>query len=117
MITRKTGLILLASFLTLGALWGAPRIRLHPNPMTVPEIQTLIAQEAPMGTSVANVLHFLDAKKIEHSEYLAETLSANAVVRRTSVGILIEGSIYIRFIFDGEGKLQTAEVEEVFTGL
>ncbi len=94
MITRKTSLILVTSVLVIIALWEVPRIRFHPNPMTVPKMKTIIAQKAPIGSNLANILYFLDAEKIEHSKYLPETRSVNAVVRRTTVGLLIEGSIY-----------------------
>lgn len=117
MTKRKIGIVLAATAIVIGILWGVPRIRIHPNPMTVSEMQSIISRETPVGSDVGRVMHFLDNQKIEHSEFLPETQSINAVVHRTTIGLLIEGSIYMRFLFDHEGKLKEAEVEEIFTGL
>lgn len=84
--------------------------------MKTKEIEALVRKEVPAGSSSAQVITFLDANKIEHSGYQEKQRTIYGIVRNTSQGAMMKGSIQIEFHFDERAKLKDHTVKEVFTG-
>lgn len=85
--------------------------------MKVKEIDELIRKEVPIGSSTSQVLAFLDAQKIEHSQqYFDRDRIIYASIRNTSGNWLVKNSVYIQFHFDEKATLKDYSVREVSTG-
>lgn len=84
--------------------------------MTKKEIDTLISKEVPVGSSTSQVTAFLDASKIEHSDYREKERTIYGIVRNTSGNSVVKGSFQIEFHFDEGARLKDYTVKEVFTG-
>jgi hypothetical protein len=85
------------------------------KPRTTPaEIHALIGEETPIGSTPQRVVAFLDSARIERSPYHTHDRSIYALWRRTSVRLLSESSIQVRFFFDEENRLSRYEVEEMW---
>lgn len=71
----------------------------------------------PIGTSIPDVLAFLDANHIDHAPYASAKHTIGAIKRNTCWALLTECSIEIQLLFDGENRLQRISAQEGFTGL
>jgi hypothetical protein len=71
----------------------------------------------PIGTSIPQVLAFLDANHIDYAPYAPARRTIEAIKRKTCWAVLTECSIEINVLFDGESRLQRISVQEGFTGL
>lgn len=85
-------------------------------PLNVKKIDEIITKEIPRGSTVSEVLSFLDAKKIEHSPYSKKNRAIYGILRNSSRGLFVKGSIQLEFLFDENGHLLRHNVKEVFTG-
>jgi hypothetical protein len=86
------------------------------EPWSAQKAETMIRQNIPIGSDKAQVIQFLNKKGIENSGYLRKSATVYAIIRDTSGGPLIKGSVTMQFMFDGHGRLSHYQVEEVFTG-
>jgi len=71
----------------------------------------------PIGSSIPQVLAFLDANHIDHAPYVPAKHAIGAIKRNVCWALLTECSIEIQLLFDGENRLQRTSVHEGFTGL
>lgn len=76
----------------------------------------MIENAVPSGSSVSEVLAFLEQHSIEHSEYLGESKTIRAIVRNTVKTATVSGAIQMIFTFDENRQLIHSEIEEVYTG-
>ncbi len=85
--------------------------------MKAKEIDALIRKEVPIGSSTLQVIAFLDAQKIEHSQqYFDRDRIIYASMRNTSGNWLVKNSIYLQFQFDEKGNLENYSAKEIATG-
>ncbi len=80
------------------------------------KLDRLISQRLPPGTDEAQVIEFLDSNHIEHSEYISNYKRIDAYILKSTIG-LVNGRIYIVFIFNEDGKLVKYDLRELFPGL
>jgi len=85
----------------------------HRSEMTTEHVQALVHSALPQGASRADVERFLQKNRIGYS---SGARIVNASIPGTSKSLLIEGSIFIVFSFDANGRLVDTKVDEVFTG-
>jgi len=72
-----------------------------------------------LHSSVAQVIDYLDAQKIQHSEYLPDAVRGNsiqAVVRDHRRWAVVKTDVGIVFRFDGHDRLASYEAAEHYTG-
>jgi hypothetical protein len=82
-------------------------------------IQDQLARDVPLQSSLKQVLDYLNAQKIEHSDYLRDGNSGHlieAVVRDQSKWSIVKTSCGIKFWFDADGHLLKYQVREEYTG-
>jgi CRISPR/Cas system CMR-associated protein Cmr5 small subunit len=101
----------LAAILPSGCLQAEPGDKAAVN-----EITSSICKQVPAGASSSQVVAFLDAKKVEHSDYREQEKTIFAIVRNTSGNWLVTGAAQIEFHFDENVKVKDCTVKEVFTG-
>ena len=107
---KRLGIVLLL----VATFSGACLVWIHGVHRVDPKgIESKIAQDLPIGSNTASVLHFLDSQNTRHSAYLAEYHRIYAEIDRSTIG-LIKGHIHIEFNFDDNGKLVSYEVKELF---
>lgn len=104
------------------AFFGVRRTR-------VGTVQGLVSQNVKTGESSRQVISFLDAQHLEHSELMKpqfmslggrEYGNRNVIVaikRNTWVSILQEESVQLVFVFDDNDQLVGFDVSTVYTGL
>ena len=85
--------------------------------ITPNQMRAKLRAEVPLGSSVVQVVNYLDANKIEHAPYSPERHDVGAIKRNVCVAVMVECSIDIRFFFDEGARLQRITVEAGFTGL
>lgn len=107
------GLLSFVAILVL--IFGFP-FRLHRG-ITVQSTARMLNSSLPRGTSVHNVIAFLDAKGIEHSQYRNDLREIHAIRRNVCLVLLAECSIEITFTFDAHGYVAKTSVSEDYTGL
>lgn len=83
---------------------------------TVRDVDTFIREHIPIGSDRSTVVDVLTKRRIENSALTAKDGIVYAIIRDTSGGPLIKGSISMRFFFDVNGKLARFEVQEGWTG-
>jgi hypothetical protein len=86
------------------------------SPRTVSEVESFIREKLPVGTDRSRVVQVLNEAGIENSGMQAGSGVVHAIIRDTSGGLVIKGSITMKFFFDDRGKLARYEVRETFTG-
>lgn len=101
----------LVSLLLLLVCAGCARQR-----MDTAEAEALIRRQIPVGTARETVIARLDSLRIEHSAYNEQERRILAIVRNTSGGAVVRGSLQVRMFFDPGGRLVRHEFREVFTG-
>ena len=77
------------------------------------EIRADVARELPPGSSKAQVLAFLTARSIEHSEGKDRIISAG--IPKAWESGLTKSGIYLKFYMSEQDTLLRAEIKEVFT--
>jgi hypothetical protein len=96
--------------------------------MTAESLKTEISTALPGGSSVAEVMAYLDNRKIEHSSLVDQANMAHmgfdpnvqtisAIIRNVERKGLITGDLTIAFRFDRAQKLSGFDVKPVYTGL
>jgi hypothetical protein len=100
--------------------------------MTVKNIEQLIRKEIPIGSSVSQVIVFLDSHNISHSQVFTvppygtnddviqkkpDTIKGymNASIKEVRRDLLASFGIYMKFYFDERGSLVDYTVREVGT--
>lgn len=108
---------LFSVFLVAYALFvGTPR-----HPMTEEQADALVRRELPLGVSISQVKIWLDARRIEHSEYgpyhadgaEGEIIS---IIHDTHRTFLVSSDIQVVFTFDKQRRLMDHSVHQVLTG-
>jgi hypothetical protein len=95
--------------------------------MTAESLKTEISMALPAGSSVSDVIDYLDSRKIEHSEVVDQANMAHmgfdpnvqtisAIIRNVERKGLITGDLTMSFRFDRAQKLSGFEVKPVYTG-
>jgi len=81
----------------------------------IEELQAAITTALPVGSSSSQVVAFLDARHIEHSEVVREsrTMYASTLHQRDW---FMETGVYIVFHFNEAGLMTGFSVEQVATG-
>jgi hypothetical protein len=90
-------------------------------------LKTEISMALPAGSSVSDVIDYLDSRKIEHSEVVDQANMAHmgfdpnvqtisAIIRNVERKGLIKGDLTMLFRFDRAQKLSGFEVKPVYTG-
>lgn len=79
-------------------------------------IGNTVSKNLHVGSDKSEVIQFLAAQRIAHSEYVPEFRRIYAGISRSSIG-LMRGHIKIQFDFDENGKLLSYKVQEVFDSL
>jgi hypothetical protein len=90
--------------------------------VTEREVSSWIEADIPVGVTKDEVIAFLEKRNIDHSAYYrpelnyekTRTISASVKSKYT---FLVESGVYITFEFDGSDRLESYEVQEVFTFL
>jgi uncharacterized protein YcfL len=79
-----------------------------------------VTHGVPLGSPPTQVLGYLDAQKIRHSEYERDAVKGNSIVARIpydpSEWNVVYTSYRIVFWFDGNDRLVTSEVHPEYTG-
>lgn len=75
-------------------------------------LDRVLGQNLPAGTGQAQVIVFLDSKKISHSEYVPEYHEIQAQIGKSRIG-WGGGRIIIKFYSDERGKLKSHSVHEL----
>ena len=114
-----------ALFLLVGGYFAIYGVR-----TTRPEkLRTLVGSNIKIGSSPEEVVSFLDAQHLEHSEmhrtsdysHLREIYGdapmIGAIKRRTWRSLLMYESIQIVFVFDENNRLVKFDLRPVYTGL
>ena len=86
------------------------------GPRTVADVESLIRENLATGSDRSRVVQILAEKGIENSGLQAGSGIVYAIIRGTSGGPVIKGSITMKFFFDDGGRLTRYEVREVQTG-
>jgi hypothetical protein len=81
------------------------------------QLQAKMNSALPIGSSISQVLAFLDANHIGHAPYAPAKHAIGAIKRNVCWALLTECSIEIQLLFDGDNTLQSTSVREGFTGL
>jgi hypothetical protein len=95
--------------------------------MSAESLKTEISTALPGGSSVADVITYLDSRKIEHSSLVDQANMAHmgfdpnvqtisAIIRNVERKGLITGDLTISFRFDRAQKLSGFDVKPVYTG-
>ena len=95
--------------------------------MSADSLKTDISAALPSGSSVADVVSYLDNRKIEHSSLFDQANMAHmgfdpnvqtisAIIRNVERKGLITGDLTISFRFDRTSKLLSFDVKLVYTG-
>jgi hypothetical protein len=98
---------------------------------TVAEVESMISENLSPGTSIEEVVAFLDSRDIDYGSigpvdgtsylldagYPSDTMVIGAFIYNTSRDFIIRGDIQIFFILDDDYRLREWLVREVFTGL
>jgi hypothetical protein len=95
--------------------------------MNADALRTDISAALPSGSSVAEVINYLDTRKIEHSALVDQANMAHmgfdpnvqtisAIIRNVERKGLITGDLAISFRFDRAQKLSGFDVTSVYTG-
>ena len=86
------------------------------------EIEQMLHENIPIGTSKENVVAFLDRKGISHSadykegSYYAKSKQITASIKKRG-WLLSSTGIFIKLYFDADDKLSKITVDETVTGL
>jgi hypothetical protein len=117
-MARISVVLLLVALLLVGSalLWFSGPLRYYPGP-SPKEIAASVNSALPIGVSKEKVLAFLDAKRIEHSDYLPSERRIYAIERNTCRALFVECSVDMVFEFNDADALRAASVKEGFTGL
>jgi hypothetical protein len=95
--------------------------------MTAETLKTDISAALPGGSSVDDVIAYLDSRKIEHSSLIDQANMAHmgfdpnvqtisAIIRNVERKGLVTGDLTISFRFDRAQKLSGFDVKSVYTG-
>ena len=76
------------------------------------KVEKTISTNLHVGSDKSEVIHFLNAQHIAHSEYVPEFRRIDAGINRSTIG-LMKGHINIQFQFDENGKLLSYRVQEL----
>lgn len=77
------------------------------------ELRAAVERELPPGSSKAQVLGFLTARGIEHSEGKDRVIYGG--IPKAWEGGVTKSGIYLKFHMNEQDRLLRAEVQEVFT--
>lgn len=81
------------------------------------EVEALLAKELQVGASKAQVITFLDSRKIEHSGNYSQTANRfEAIVRDIESKGFVSTSVQIQFEFDSKNRLIQYKAKEIYTG-
>lgn len=100
--------------------------------ITAEKLSDTLAKEVPVGSSVAKVIRFLDAEKIEHSGILEHPENESdfkdlgldndaaktyvvAIIRDVERSVLTRWDLQMHFYFDGHGTLVRSSVKKLGT--
>ncbi|MFC1771940.1 hypothetical protein ACFL3A_01155 [Pseudomonadota bacterium] len=117
-LIKRAGVILgLVAILVIGIFFVAD----YAN-VTEREVTSWIEADIPIGATKDEVIAFCEKRNIDHSAYYrpelnyekTRTISASVKSKYT---FLLESGVYITFEFDGSDRLESYEVDEVFTFL
>lgn len=96
------------------ALWWLLR---PSNPLTVAQVEAMIQQEIPLGSSREAVVHFMDKYCAHHSGHKELTSrEIGGIIQDTKRTLFVQTDIQVRFFFDEANRLSHYEVKEVYTG-
>ena len=116
-------LLILSSVSAIVVTWKRWHDRNTWTRVTVAQIESEISHHIPSGTSHAEVVSYLDKKKIPHSYYGDAIYSGTdyynselALVPKTASSGLVTTDIQIIFRFDSKMKLVSYQVHQVYTG-
>lgn len=95
--------------------------------MTADSLKTDISAALPSGSSVTEVVSYLDGRKIEHSALIDQAnmthmgfdpnvQTISAIIRNVERKGLVTGDLTISFRFDRASKLLGFDVKPVYTG-
>jgi hypothetical protein len=101
------------AFFMLGALTACE----GKDGWTVGKVQAFVRENLPIGSGRSRVVQLLGEKGIENSGPQAASGVLYAIIRNTSGGPIIKGSITMKFYFDDSDRLVRYEIQKVFTGL
>ena len=80
------------------------------------ELQGAVDAALRRGSTVDEVLRFLDARHIEHSGLLDRDRTVRGILRNTGGSSPVKGSVALTFQFDAASRLQDWTVKDVYTG-
>jgi hypothetical protein len=81
------------------------------------ELAKAIEVALPTGSTPAQVVAFLDARNIGHSEFIERTRSLYASTAEEQVNLLFRTRVLIEFHFDETARMTSFSVEQGRTGL
>jgi hypothetical protein len=84
--------------------------------LKVADVEGMLKERLPVGSSSQQVSAVLDSMKVEHSAYDPAKRDMLAMWRRTKRSLFDEQSIQAQFQFDEGGRLVSYNVEELSTG-
>jgi|ERR1035441_1719517 PBP1b-binding outer membrane lipoprotein LpoB len=81
------------------------------------EIEQALKATLPIGTSVQDVVAYLDSKKLDHDNYDRSTKQLGAIERKVFKSLFTRTDVQIFFQFDEKDKLKGFTLKEIYTGL
>jgi hypothetical protein len=80
--------------------------------VTPAELDTLFRTRIPVGSSSQRVEEFLDSVGVRHGAYLPREREIYATWDKTWIGLVGQGAIQVRFLFDDARRLTEYELTE-----
>ena len=105
--------ILLTLCLCVGCFLGCSK---KESALTKEQMEQILKNDLPIGTSEEKVSAYLTAKNIEHSSYDENGKKIQAMVKDVKKSFLVSKSIHIVFSFNGDSKLTGFAIQDIFTG-
>lgn len=84
--------------------------------LRVADVEGMLKERIPVGSSTQHVGAVLDSMKVEHSPYDPAKRDMLAIWRRTKRSLFDEQSIQAHLQFDEAGRLVSYNVKELSTG-
>jgi hypothetical protein len=81
------------------------------------ELTKAIEVALPAGSTASQVIAFLDARHIQHSDFDERTRAVYASSAEEQVNLLFRTGVYLVFHFDGAARMTNFSVEQKATGL
>lgn len=80
------------------------------------EYEVTLRSDLALGSTVAEVITYLDSQEIEHSGFLTEHQHVKAIVRNIGGETFVKTAFQLQFNFEEKNKLTDIEIKKLYTG-